>query len=86
MANSKQALKRHRQSVTRQTRNRYYKATVRTYLKQARESLEAGDKSEATEAVSRVSSYLDHVAIRGVIPKGRASRLKSRLAKHLAAL
>ena len=86
MANHKQALKRYRQSLKRAERNRYYKTTARTFLKRARASLEAGDRAEATEAVQAATAYLDRVACRGVIPKGRADRLKSRLALQLAKL
>ena len=86
MATHKQAFKRHRQSVVRAERNNYYKATMRTYLKTARMDLANGDKDAAGESVALVSSYLDRVANRGVIPKTRASRVKSRLNRALAAL
>ena len=86
MATHKQALKRHRQSEGRAERNKYYKTTMRTHLKAARLDLANGDKDAATESVARVSSYLDRVASRGVIPKTRASRVKSRLNRALAAL
>lgn len=86
MATHKQALKRHRQSVVRAERNNYYKATMRTYLKTARTDLANGDKDAAGASVAIVSSYLDRVASRGVIPKTRASRVKSRLNRALAAL
>lgn len=86
MATHKQALKRHRQSEKRAERNNYYKSTMRTYLKAARLDLANGDKDAAGESVGRVSKYLDRVASRGVIPKTRASRLKSRLNRALAAL
>ena len=86
MANHKQAIKRHRQSLKRQDRNTYYKSTMRTYLKQARAALAEGNADDATPAVKKVISYLDHVAMRRVLPKGRVNRLKSRLTKQLAAL
>ena len=86
MATHKQALKRHRQSVVRAERNSYYKSTMRTHLKTARTDLASGDKDAAGESVGKVSKYLDRVASRGVIPKARASRIKSRLNRALAAL
>jgi small subunit ribosomal protein S20 len=86
VATHKQALKRHRQSVVRAERNNYYKSTMRTYLKTARTDLASGDKDAAGTSVAIVSSYLDRVASRGVIPKSRASRVKSRLNRALAAL
>lgn len=86
MANHKQALKRHRQSVVRAARNRYYTTSMKTNLKRARLALAAGDKAEASSAVLTAASYLDHVASKGVIPRNRASRLKSRLTRQLNAL
>lgn len=82
MANHKQALKRHRQSLKRQARNNYAKATMRTFLKKARTTL-ADAEADATEAVKNAVSYLDHIAGKGIIPKERASRLKSRLESKL---
>ena len=84
MANHKQAIKRNRQNIIRAERNRYYLSTARTFLKRARQALEAGDKA-AGAAVAKATSYLDHIAGKGVIPKKRASRLKSRLTRQLTA-
>ena len=86
MANSKQALKRHRQSLKRQDRNNYLKATARTYVKRARLALEAGDKAAAEPAVRKAASYLDHIAGKGTIPRKRAARVKSRLTVQLGRL
>ena len=86
MANHKQAIKRHKQSLGRQVQNRYFKVTARTFLKQAREAIEAGDKDKAKEAVDKALTYADHIASKGVIHKNKASRLKSRLTRHLNAL
>ncbi|MBL8786386.1 MAG: 30S ribosomal protein S20 [Deltaproteobacteria bacterium] len=87
MATHKQAEKRHRQSVNRAERNSYYEATLRSVVKSARVALAAGDKAvKATtaEAVKKAVSWIDHVAVKGIIPKQRASRLKSRLESQLA--
>ena len=81
MANSKQALKRHRQSVDRRDRNRYQIATMRTSLKNAREAIAA--KGDATDAVMAAIKRLDRTASKGTIPKARAARLKSRLMLQL---
>ena len=87
MATHKQAEKRHRQSVNRAERNSYYEATLRSVVKSARVALAAGDKAvKATtaEAVKKAVSWIDHVAVKGIIPKQRASLLKSRLESQLA--
>lgn len=87
MASHKQAEKRHRQSLGRAKRNSYYVSTLRTLVKNARTALaEAPETSRATahEAVMKAVSWIDHVRGKGIIPKNRASRLKSRLESQLA--
>lgn len=83
MATHKQAEKRHRQSLARAERNRYYEATLRSLLKGARTAIEAGQKT-AGETVKTALAYVDHVVGKGVIPRGRADRLKSRLSSQVA--
>lgn len=83
MATHKQAEKRHRQSVKRAARNRYYEATLRSLLRTARESLESG--KAAPESVKTALAYVDHIAGKGIVPRNRADRLKSRLQSQLAA-
>ena len=85
MANHKQALKRNRQSIVRTERNRYYLSTARTFLKRARQAIDDGDKG-AGDVVGKATSFLDHIAGKGIIPKKRAGRLKSRLTRQLNAL
>ncbi len=82
MANTKQAMKRHRQSLGRRDRNRYNRVTVRTTVKQAREVIASTD-GDAEAAVLTAVKTLDSVASKGAIPKKRAARLKSRLMKRL---
>jgi len=87
VATHKQALKRHRQSVGRAKRNSYYEATLKSLVKSARTSLEGGAarvKAAAAENVKKAVSWIDHVAVKGIIPKQRAARLKSRLESQLA--
>ncbi|MFO0744079.1 MAG: 30S ribosomal protein S20 [Myxococcota bacterium] len=83
MATHKQAQKRHRQSEDRAERNRYYEATLRSMLKGARAAIAQGQKA-AAETVKTALAYVDHVAGKGVIPRGRADRLKSRIASQAA--
>jgi len=85
VANHKQAIKRNRQNLVRAARNRYYMSTARTFVKRARLAL-AGEEGAAADAVQKATNYLDRIAGKGVIPKKRASRLKSRLTRQLNAL
>jgi small subunit ribosomal protein S20 len=83
VATHKQAEKRHRQSLKRNERNSYYEATLKNLLKSARTSI-VGGVDAAAETVKKAVSWIDHIAVKGVIPKQRASRLKSRLESQLA--
>ncbi len=83
MANIKSAKKRVRQNEKRRMRNRYYKTTARTYVKQARALIDAGQLDEAEVAVKSATRALDVAAGKGIIHKNNASRRKSRLMLHL---
>lgn len=83
MANHKQALKRHRQSEAARCRNVHYRTTVKNIVKKAL-AVAGTDEKLATEAFRKAESVLQHVASKGVIPKKRAARKTSRLAKALS--
>lgn len=85
MANHKQAQKRHRQSVVRTARNRYYAATLRGLLKKARAGI-AAEAEGAQDSAKAALKLIDRVAVKGIMPKARANRLKSRLASQAARL
>ena len=80
MAHHRSAEKRHRQSVARNARNRYFIATLKTFLKKARKSVEAKEEN-AQNLVRKASAFIQHVASKGIIHRNKASRLVSRLAK-----
>ncbi|MCL2596071.1 MAG: 30S ribosomal protein S20 [Paludibacter sp.] len=80
MANHKSALKRIRQTQTRQLRNRYYAKTARNAVRKLRATTE---KTLATEMLPKVSSMLDKLAKQHVIHKNKASNLKSKLTLHV---
>ena len=86
MATHKQAIKRHKQSLVRNERNRYFKTSCRTFMKIAREAIAAGDKSAAHDAVQRAVVMLDRAAGKGILPHNRASRVKGRLMAQVAKL
>lgn len=85
MANHKSALKRARQSEKRATRNMNIKSRMRTFIRKYREALESGDASAAQTSLRQAESEIRRAATKGVIPKERASRSISRLAKALPA-
>lgn len=81
MANNPSAKKRIRQNEKRRLRNRYYKTTARTYLKNARKLINSGEFEEAEEATRMAYKALDKAAQKGCIHKNNAARSKSRLVK-----
>ncbi|MFZ1686850.1 MAG: 30S ribosomal protein S20 [Flavobacteriales bacterium] len=83
MANHKSALKRVRQTETRNERNRYQHKTTRNAVRDLRAST---DKKEAAKLLPEVSSMLDKLAKTKVIHKNKAANLKSSLTKHVAGL
>ena len=82
MANHASALKRNRQRIRRTERNRAHKSALRTDVKKARTALKATPATAAT-TIREAQSALDRAASKGVIPKGRANRVKGRLARAL---
>ncbi|HET8839711.1 MAG TPA: 30S ribosomal protein S20 [Flavobacteriaceae bacterium] len=82
MAYHKSALKRIRNSETKRLRNRYQHKTVRNAIKKLREA----EKKEAETLFPTVVSMIDKLAKRNVIHDNKAANLKSKLAKHVAAL
>jgi small subunit ribosomal protein S20 len=85
VAHSKQAIKRHRQSLRRFERNRARRGAARTAVRRARELIVAGNVEEAQAAILAASSILDRAASKGVLHPNNAARRKSRLVRQLHA-
>ncbi len=83
MANIKSQIKRNRQNEKRRLRNRNYRGSARTAVKDARVSLESGKDTKA--AVMAAISALDIAAQKGAIHPRNAARRKGRLMKRLTA-
>ena len=83
MANHKSALKRIRSNEAKRLRNRYQHKTARNAVRDLRAST---DKKEAEGMLVKVTSMLDKLAKNNIIHKNKAANLKSKLAKHVAAL
>lgn len=81
MANHKSALKRHRQSLKANARNRAMRTRIKNVVKDVRQAIEAGDKNSAVNALREVSSVLDKAAGKKVIHWRTAARKVSRLNK-----
>lgn len=70
---------------TRHARNKSVKTRLRTLERKYQTLVASGKSEEAGKALRDATSALDKAAERGVIPKRRASRKKSRLAVSLNA-
>ena len=86
MANIKSAIKRNRQNKKRRLRNRIYRGQARTYISDARSSIEEENLEEARAATFKAISALDKAAAKGILHKNNVARRKSRLMKHLGTL
>lgn len=81
MANHKSAEKRARQAEVRRERNRSARSRMRTVVKGFLSAVESG-AADVTERFREAERTLRRAAAKGLIPKRRASRHVSRLAKR----
>lgn len=86
MANTKSAIKRIKQNHKRRLRNRLFSGRARTYVKNARSTMDEGTSTDARSATMAAISALDKAAEKGIIHKNNAARRKSRLMRRLAQL
>ncbi|OGO62205.1 MAG: 30S ribosomal protein S20 [Chloroflexi bacterium RBG_19FT_COMBO_50_10] len=84
MANTKSAIKRIKQNHKRRLRNRLFTGSARTFVKNARTSIDSGTSEEARTATIAAISALDKAAEKGIIHKNNAARRKGRLMRRLA--
>lgn len=83
MANHKATKKDARQAEKRRERNRYQGKTTRNAI---RDLKDITVKQEATDQLPKVISMIDKLAKKGVIHKNKASNLKSKLTRRIAAV
>jgi small subunit ribosomal protein S20 len=86
MANIKSQIKRNKQNIKAQERNKSVKSGVKTAIRKFRAAVEAGDKDAATAAGRDAMKKLDKAASKGVLHKNQAANRKSAIAKKVAAL
>ena len=86
MANHPSALKRHRQSVKRHTRNQIVKTRVRNLIRSLRDAIRSGDRAAARTEFARTARALDKAVSSGVVHRNNASRRIGRLAKAVGQL
>lgn len=84
MANIRSQIKRNRQNEKRRLRNRDTRGAARTAVRNAFQSITAGEESKT--AVASAITSLDKAARKGAIHPRNAARRKSRLMKRLAGI
>ena len=84
MANIKSQIKRNKQNIVRQERNKAVRSELRTREKNAIAAATEGAEN-ADDAARLAQKRIDKAATKGVIHPNAAARRNSRLAKRLAA-
>lgn len=80
MANIRSAEKQNRQAQVARVRNRAGISKLRTAIKRARTTIQAGEKTAINKTLSQTYSEIDRAARKRLIKANTASRYKSRLA------
>ncbi|MBG0784954.1 MAG: 30S ribosomal protein S20 [Anaerolineaceae bacterium] len=86
MANIKSQIKRNRQNTKQRARNRVYRGSARTAVRNVNAAIENGDAEQAQAAAMIAIKALDKAAAKGVIHKNNAARRKSRLMQQLKSM
>jgi small subunit ribosomal protein S20 len=86
MANHLSALKRARQTERRTARNRANTSSLRSQLRELRETIAKGDKAAAEQKYRQTVSALDKAIQKGRLHENTASRYKSRLGARVGAI
>lgn len=81
MKKNKSAIKKAKQAEERRVRNAHVKTGMKTQVKKALVSIEAGDKENAGALLKNAIASVNKAASKNVIHKRNASRKISRLAK-----
>lgn len=83
MANHKSAIKRARQNLKRNERNRQQRSRMRTILKNTEAAIAQKDGEKAKTCLLDAVRILDKSASKGLIHKNKAARKKSILTKKV---
>jgi len=83
VANIRSQIKRNRQTIKRQARNKAVRSELRTRTKRANAAI-AEDVESAEDSIRLAVKRIDKAAAKGVIHKNQAANRKSRLMKRAA--
>jgi len=82
----KSAVKRHKQSLVRNARNRSNRTRIKNTVKAVQECILAKDKEQALQQLRLAVSVLDKTASKGVIHWKKAARKISRMQRAVNAI
>jgi small subunit ribosomal protein S20 len=83
VANIRSQIKRNRQTLKRQARNKAVRSELRTRTKKANAAI-AEDVTSAEDSIRLAIKRIDKAAAKGVIHKNQAANRKSKLMKRAA--
>jgi small subunit ribosomal protein S20 len=83
VANIRSQIKRNRQTIKRQARNKSVRSELRTRTKRAISAIDEGAEN-SEEAIRLAIKRIDKAASKGVIHKNQAANRKARLMKRAA--
>lgn len=86
VANIKSARKRAKQAIKARHQNMGFRSKLRTHIKSVISAVQKGDKAAATEAYKAAVPVIDSMINKGIVPKNKAARHKSRLNKMVKAM
>ncbi len=83
MPQHKSSIKRVRQDKKKRIHNRQLRSKLRTLYKKV---LKANEKEVGEESLKEAVSYIDRMAVKGIIHKNNAANKKSRLVRYVNSL
>jgi len=86
MANTVSAKKAVRKLEARTAVNKANRSRMRTYVRKAEETIEAGDAAAASGAMKTAESEIMRAVSKGILKKNTAARKVSRLVKRMKAI
>jgi len=86
MASHKSSIKRIRQTIVKTERNRFYRTRLKNIVKDVRSAIEAGNKEEASSAMTVADKQIQKFVSKGILKKETAARKISRLNKAVNAI
>ncbi len=85
MPHSASAKKRHKQNLRNRERNRAAKSELKSHVRKVLSAIDAGDTTQAREALRTLASSADKAAASKKIHRNKAARIKSRLSARMLA-